>query len=64
MELQQAGCSQSADAPYISVARDERGGAVWVVVAGDVRVKAASGARAVAICEALRRAKGLPHPKA
>jgi hypothetical protein len=63
MDLQQATCSQSADAPYVSVARDERGGAAWVVVNGDARITTSSGAKAMAICEAMRRAKGLPHPK-
>lgn len=62
MDLQQR-LGQSADMPYVSVARDERGGAVWVVVDGAVQIPAASGARAVAICEALRRAKGLPAPR-
>jgi len=63
MDLQQ-GCSQSADTPYISVARDERGGAVWVVIDGGNTTRASNGAQAIAICEALRRAKGLPHPEA
>jgi hypothetical protein len=61
MDLQQP-LPQSADVPYVTVARDERGCACWMVVCGDVSVPTASGARAIEICEAMRRAKGLPSP--
>jgi hypothetical protein len=61
MDLQQP-LPQSAELPYVTVARDGRGSAVWVVVDGDARIEAASGASAIAICEALRKSKGLPNP--
>jgi hypothetical protein len=62
MDLQQPSM-QSADLPYVTVARDERGSVCWMVVAGDSCVMAGSGARAIAICEAMRKAKGLLRPE-
>jgi hypothetical protein len=61
MDLQQP-LPQSADLPYVTVARDGRGSTCWMAISGDLRVEAASGARAIEICEAMRRAKGLPSP--
>lgn len=58
MDLQQP-VSQSDHVPYIRVARDERGSACWEVVNGDQRIRCASGHKAVEICKALRRMKGL-----
>ena len=60
MELQQK-LGQAADVPHIRVGRDARGSTVWEVVqvaagADEVVVQVATGAHAVEVCEALRRA--------
>jgi hypothetical protein len=51
------------DLPYIRVGRDARGSAVWEVVDADVVVvQTTSGPRAMAICRACRRSRGLLGP--
>jgi hypothetical protein len=50
------------DLPFIRVGRDARGSAVWEVVDADVVVQTASGPRAIEICEAHRRSRGLLGP--
>ena len=51
------------DLPYIRVGRDARGSAVWeVVVDADVVVQTTSGPRAIEICRACRRSRGLLGP--
>lgn len=58
MDLQQ-NSSQSDHVPYVRVARDERGSACWEVVHSEQLIQCTSGYRAVGICKALRRMKGL-----
>jgi hypothetical protein len=50
------------DLPYIRVGRDARESAVWEVVTSSEVIQTYSGPRAVEICEAHRRARGLPGP--
>lgn len=58
MDLQQLNPAMP-DAPYIRVGRDARGSAVWEVVdAGEV-LQTTSGPRALEICRARRRSRGL-----
>jgi hypothetical protein len=50
------------DLPFIRVGRDARESAVWEVVTPSEVIQTYSGPRAVEICEAHRRARGLPGP--
>jgi hypothetical protein len=50
------------DLPFIRVGRDARGSTVWEVVTADEVIQTASGPRAVEICEARRRSRGLVVP--
>jgi hypothetical protein len=61
MDLQQI-CPQCADIPYIRVGRDARESAVWEVVTPSEVIQTYSGPRAVEICKARRRSRGLPEP--
>jgi hypothetical protein len=61
MELQQQDPSMP-DLPFIRVGRDARGSTVWEVVTADEVIQTASGPRAVEICEARRRSRGLVVP--
>jgi hypothetical protein len=61
MDLQQPSPAVP-DAPYIRVGRDARESAVWEVVTSSEVIQTYSGPRAVEICEAHRRARGLPVP--
>ncbi len=57
MDLQQSGDQSGDDQPYITVSRDERGSAVWVVVDGARRIEVSSGQQAMTICKALRKGR-------
>jgi hypothetical protein len=48
--------------PYITVERDDRGGACWLVVGRDSSVRCYSGHHAIAVMEMLCRSKGIPTP--
>lgn len=62
MDIQQPAGQSGDDIPYIRVGRDARGSACWQVVDRDVVMVATSGTRAVELCEALRRRRGLAVP--
>lgn len=49
-----------SDEPFIAVGVDANGAVVWQVISAGETVMTHSGARAVAILEAMRRARGLP----
>lgn len=61
MDLQQMD-PQMPDLPFIRVGRDARGSVCWEVVDRDQVVQTTSGPRAVEICEARRRSRGLVVP--
>jgi len=48
--------------PYITVKRDARGGACWVVVGLGTEVRCYCGQRAVAMLEMMCASRGIPTP--
>jgi len=48
--------------PYITVERDARGGACWVVVGLGTEVRCYCGRRAIAMMEMMCASKGIPTP--
>jgi len=48
--------------PYITVERDARGGACWVVVGLGTEVRCYCGHRAIAMMEMMCASKGIPTP--
>jgi hypothetical protein len=47
-----------SEQPHITVGRDARGSACWLVVTSDQRIECPNGHRAVAVLEAVIRARG------
>ena len=63
MSAQQLAQSEQCDPPpYITVERDARGGACWVVVGLGTEVRCYCGQRAVAMLEMMCASRGIPTP--
>jgi hypothetical protein len=63
MSAQQLAQSEQCEPPpYITVERDARGGACWVVVGMGKRIRCYSGERAIAVLRMMLASRGIPTP--